>query len=238
MTKIFCLINRIIVFGMLGTFLIGCANRSPVSTPTLDQIDKSPFTGIPCAAPCWHGLVIGQSNENDVIATLPTLTFINQNTVNIHQMQSLPNLDPSIWNKGVEVTAKCINIDKKKCLTIRVVENKLTDIVTEMNYDISLDQAVIYLGNPDFIGFDRAVGEQMACRVYLVWKEKQLVLASKIFEELDAMEKNCYVVRDTGKISSSLLISEARYLSIKAIEVLLSNSASKFFRFSGVTSEK
>lgn len=220
--------------GMVGALLIGCANPSPVSTPSSDQIDLSPFTGIPCAAPCWHGLVIGQSDENDVTSTLPTLTFINQSTVSIHQVQSLPTIDPDIWKKGVEVTAGCTNT-AKQCLSIRVVENKLTEIVTVMNYSINLVQAIEYLGSPDHIGFDRAGGEQMACRVYIIWSEKQLVLASEIFKGLDAMEKYCYVIRDTSKISSSLLISEARYTSIKAIEALLSSPASKFFEFSETT---
>lgn len=229
------IIFRITKMVMVGAFLFGCAE--PTTTPSPNQIDKSPFTGIPCAAPCWHGLMIGQSNESDVMSTLPTLTFINQNTINVHYIQSLPSLDPSIWEPGVEVTASCINATKQ-CLTIRVVDNLLTEVVTVMNYDIRVDETIKYLGDPDYVGFDRAGGEQIACQVYLIWKEKQLVLVSQIFEGANAVEKNCYVIRDTGKVSSGLLISEARYLSIRTIEILLSSSAGEFFEFSGTMSEK
>jgi hypothetical protein len=96
-----------------------------------------------------------------------------------------------------------------------------------------VDEVIKYLGDPDHIGFDRAGGEQVACKVYLIWKEKQLVLASQIFEGADAVERNCFVIRDTGKITSDLLISEAIYVSIKAIDILLSSSAGEFFEFSG-----
>ena len=171
------------------------------------------------------------------MSTLPTLTFINQNTIKVHQMQSLPSLDPSIWGQGVEVTASCINAPKQ-CLTIRVVDNILTEVVTVMNYNIRLDEAIKYLGEPDYIGFDRAGGEQIACRVYLIWNLRQFVLASEIFEGADAVERNCYIVRGAGKISSRLLISEARYMSIRAIEVFLSSSASEYFRFSGTIPDK
>jgi len=107
-----------------------------------------------------------------------------------------------------------------------------------MNYDIKVDETIRYLGDPDTIGFDRAGGEQIACKVYLVWKEKQLVLASQIFEGANAVEKNCFLIRDTGRISSGLLISEARYLSIRTIEVLMSSSASEFFKFMGTIAEQ
>lgn len=228
------LIYQTLVTLMIGVFLFGCYSFGSTPTPSLDQMDRGPFTGIPCGAPCWHGLVIGQSNENDVMSTLPTLAFINHSTINVHQMQSLPSLDPSIWGKGVEITANCINAEKQ-CVTIRVVENALTEVVTVMNYNIRVDEAIGYLGDPDYIGFDRAGGEQIACKVYLIWKEKQLVLTSQIFEGADAVEKNCYVIRDTAKVSSTLSISEARYILIRTIEVLLSSSAGEFFEFTGTT---
>jgi hypothetical protein len=229
------LIYQTSIMIMIGVFLIGCSNSNP--TPSPDQMDKSPFTGIPCASPCWHGLVIGKSSESDVMSTLPTLTFIDQGTIYVHQILSMPSLEPSIWTQGDEITASCI-FPKKKCLTIRVVDNTLTEVVAVMNYNIRLDEAIKYLGNPDYVGYDRAGGEQMACTVYSIWRENQFVLASEKFEGSNAVEKNCYVVRDTGKISSSLLISEARYMSIKAIEILLSSPASEFFEFSGTLPEK
>ena len=161
---------RLLLFSLL---LFGCSAQ--MSTP--EHVDESPFTCIPCAAPCWHGLLIGQSNESDVMSTLPTLTFINQNTINVHQMQSLPSLDPSIWGTGIEITTNCIYAEKQ-CVTIRVVENTLTEVVTVINYNIRVDEAIKYLGDPDSIGFNRASGEQIACQVQLVWKEKQLVLVA------------------------------------------------------------
>lgn len=215
---------------MIGVFLVGCSGFGDTPTPSSAQMDRSPFTNIPCAAPCWHNLLIGQSNESDVMSNLPTLTFINQNTINVHRMQSLPSLNPSIWGSGIEITARCVNVTKQ-CLTIRVVENILTEIVTVMNYDIKVDESIKYLGNPDYVGFDRAGGEQMACKIYLIWKNKQLVLSSRVFEGADAIEKNCYVIRNTTKVSAGLLISEARYTSIGTIESLLSSSASEFFKF-------
>lgn len=220
-------IFKIIIF---ATFLFGCVE--PTTTPSPDQIDKSPFTGIPCAAPCWHGLEVGKSSERDVISTIPTLTFIDQNTVNVHQMQSMPSINPRTSSQGIRVFANCVQ-PNKKCLTISVVDDILTEIVVSLNYEFEMKEAIEYLSNPDYVGFDRAGGELVACRVYLIWGQKQLVLASKIFEGPNAAEKNCFMIRDTGKATGNLLVSEAQYMSVAAIEELLSSSASEFFEFTG-----
>lgn len=226
---------RIAKMIMVGVFLFGCAE--PTTMPSPDQIDKSPFTGIPCAAPCWHGLMIGKSSESDVISTISTLTFIDQKSVYYHRMPSMDTLDPDVFGEGVEITANCAK-SEKQCLTVQVVENFLTEISIKLNYQIKVSEAIEYLGNPNYVGFDRAGGELVACRVYLIWSEKQLVLASEIFEGPSSVEGNCYVVRGAGKISSSLLVLETRYMSVAAIEKLLSNSGNEFFRFSGMSPEQ
>jgi hypothetical protein len=46
------LIHWILLITMIGAFLAGCSQ----SSVSLDQMDISPFTGIPCAAPCWQAL--------------------------------------------------------------------------------------------------------------------------------------------------------------------------------------
>ncbi len=67
------------IFILIASILVGC-NRSSLS-PTL--MDKSAFTGIPCAAPCWYGLEIAKSNESEVVSTLKSLGFIDQETLKI-----------------------------------------------------------------------------------------------------------------------------------------------------------
>lgn len=228
------LICQIVIMSIIGRYLFGCS--APTPTPLPDQMDKSPFTGIPCAAPCWQGLVIGESNENDVMSTLSMLTFINQNTIQIFRGGTMPGIDPSVYAQGVEINANCI-YPEKQCLMVRVVDNILTEIVVAMNYEINVSEALGYLGNPDYIGYQNLGAEKIICEVDMVWSSGQLVLASEKFQGNDAIE-NCSAVRDTGKTTSSLMISEVRFMSIRAIEVLLSSPAGEFFEFSGTIPEK
>ena len=211
-----------LIISVVSVLLFACSK--PILSP--DQMDKSPFTSVLCAAPCWYGLAVGESSENDVMATLPTLTFIDQSTIQVFR-GSRPTLNYETFAPGAEITADCEQ-PKQKCLSITVADGVLTNIVTILNYEMRADEAIGYLGKPDYVGYQDLGAERIICEVYLIWSSKQLVLASARFEGLKAVEANCGIVRDTGKIRSSLLISEARYLSPTAIEILLSTGSGEF----------
>jgi hypothetical protein len=199
-------------------------------------MDKSPFTGIPCAAPCWHGLEVGKSSESDVIAVLPTLTFINHDSIQMYRT-SMPGIDKT-YAPGVKIVASCPQ-SSKECLKLTVVDDILTKIVVGLNYELKPDEAIGYLGNPDYIGVAPIGGEIFICEVYLIWSGSRLVLAStfEANKDPDGIEKYCNVVGDTGKVPSSLLISEARYLSEAELNALLLGTG-KLFEFTGTTQEK
>jgi len=227
----------------LGLFLLyalltaGCGGVNAAPTPSSDTVDKSPFTGIPCAAPCWYGLEVGKSHENDVLSTLPRLTFIDRKSVYFRLIPSMSTFDdPRVFGGGVMIFSNCVN-SKTRCLTIQVVEDVLTEILLVLNYQIKVGEAIDYLGNPNYVGYDRAGGRLVACRVFLIWIEKQLVLESNLVDSPNEVEKNCPIVGDAGKISTDLLVSQVRYMSAAAIEGLRSSSASEFFEFSGTLFE-
>jgi hypothetical protein len=219
------LIYQMFILSTAITLLGGCSVSTP--TPTFEQMDNSPFTGIPCAAPCWYGLSIGESNEKDVLAVLPTLTFIDQNTIRSFR-PSMPNLEFSAFAPGVEFVADCVYPTKRQCLSVIVVDNILTDIELALNYDISVDEVIETLGDPDYIGYRNLGAERIICKVNLIWSSRQLVLASR-FEGYKATEDTCGVVRNTGKISPSLFVSEVRYVSLVKINRILSSNTNEFF---------
>ncbi len=226
--------NRIFHYGFLicivSVTLIGCVKH----TPSDDLLDKSPFTGNPCSPPCWHGLMVGESDESEVLSILPQLIFINQDTIRTHRM-SLLSIDFKTHIPGVRFTANCI-YPNEKCLTIDVADDILTEIDIILNYEKIAGEAIKDLGNPDYVGYKNLGAEQIMCAVYLVWKTKQLILSST-FEGIKNVKNNCYVVRDAGKPSSNLIISEVSYSSIASIEYLLATGAGEFFKFTGTIQE-
>ena len=220
-----------ISISLLVIFLAGCS-EVPEITPSPEQIDKSPFTGIPCSAPCWYGLLIGKSNKNEVISIINTLKFIDQTTLNFNRM-TMGGLDPNVSGQGVQITASCIN-PRKQCLMVNVVDDVLTQIEIVLNYPINFVEAIGYLDNPDYIGQRIFVGEQITCEIFIIWESKQLVLSSGDIEGSDAVKKSCDIVRDTGKTIGSLSIREVQYISIPGIKFMLSQFHENIFEYSGL----
>jgi hypothetical protein len=215
---------------VIYALLFGCSVSTP--TPSIEQMDKSPFTGDPCAAPCWHGLVIGESSENEALSKIPTLTFIDPNSIQLFRENSAPGLDPKDSNYAAQIIANCITVEEQ-CLVLRTESYILTEIELILNYEVTVQDAIRYLGVPDYIGYQKlGVAHDVLCELDVIWVSKQLILASEIFESYEAVER-CGAVRETGKVESNLLISKVIYKTEGAIEILLEDgSRVGFFEFS------
>ena len=201
-------------------FLTSCSGLIPPQTPPGEQIDRSLFTGVPCAVPCWHGLEVGRSAESEVVSTLQKLNYIDQDTIQINRRSS-----------GVEIMASCTS-PARECLKFNVENDVLTKIVVGVNYEIRVDEAIEQLGEPHYLGVSATEGEVVACEVYLIWRTSGLVLTSSFATNSEGVEKYCNVVRDSGKIPASLLIEEARLIAGFELVNLLT-SGDQLFTFSG-----
>jgi hypothetical protein len=201
-------------------FVSGCSGLLLRETPPAEQVDRSLFTGVPCAVPCWHGLEVGRSAEDEVISTLQKLDYIDQATVQINRRSS-----------GVEIIANCTS-PARECLKFNVADDVLMKIVVGINYEVRADEAIEQLGEPHYLGVSAAEGEMAACEVYMIWRTSGLVLASTFDTNSDEAEKYCDVVRDTGKIPSSFIIAEARLIAgLELVNML--TSGDQLFTFSG-----
>ena len=137
---------------------------------------------------------------------------------------------------GVEIFADCIK-SERNCLYLATANDILQKIIVGLNYEIRPDEAIEYLGNPDYVGYAIIGSEKVLCEVDLVWRNSRLILATK-FDSSVGMEKYCDVVRDEGKVPASLQILEAQFLSDPELDSLLSTGFSTFFEFTGTIPDK
>ncbi len=214
---------------LMPTLIFGCSPQSLTPEPlTPIQMDKSPFTGIPCSAPCWYGMTIGESSENDLISFLPTMTFIDQNSI-----QRIPR--SYIAYNEVDITAKCAK-PNIPCYTFYFVEDNLTEIDIQLNYEIRLYEAVELLGDPDYIVYRVTEPEQLICEVLAIWKSNQLVLSSQRYSGKN-VEIICGNLRDSRKPYSNMLISKVYFLQNEKIDLLLANPE-WVFKYSGMIQDQ
>ena len=94
--------GRMLIVIILLALLTGCSSLLPITAEPLPTaiIDKSPFTDVPCSAPCWHGLVIGKSSESQVRSTLSALPFLDQSTIQYIPQVDVSGLSPGTISSG------------------------------------------------------------------------------------------------------------------------------------------
>ncbi len=202
---------------LAAALLTACSvlGEAPESTPSPYLEDRSTLTGVPCAAPCWQGLLVGKSTEGDVRAALARLTFIDQHAVTWSSRESALSLDTREWVPATEVSAACLRYPHQPCLMIQLVEGVVTGIVLQPNYDLKVGDVLTHLGTPDYLANEPLATEVIWCQFHLVWNQKQLVLSSQIFKGIppDA----CDSLRTTGRVPGSLQLVEISYLSPRAV---------------------
>ena len=216
-------------------FLAGCTGLVPTPVEPMPAaiIDRSPFTGLPCSAPCWHGLVIGKSSQNEVRSILPTLPFLNQNTVKYVPQVDVSGLTIDAAPPGTLVYADCVR-PPQPCLKLTAAGDILARIDITLNYQISAGEAIADLGAPDYVGYQVMGAETVTCQVELVWSSKQLVLNS-VPDSWDSSnpKDDCVMVQNTGKTRSNLRITGISYQLTPWLERTLAQGGSEFFDYSG-----
>jgi hypothetical protein len=151
----------------------------------------------------------------------------------------MPDYYVEEFGPGVKINASCVNPRTEECLVLTTANDVLQKIVIKLNYEIRPDEAIEYLGHPDYIGVSPIGGEIFICEIYLIWENSRLILASTFNADEDpyGVEKYCDVTLNTDKIPSSMLISEVRFLSEGELNALLQGTG-WFTGFSGTIPDK
>ena len=127
-------------------------------------IDRSFLTGQPCEPPCWYGIMVGESDENDVISVLSELQFVNQQTIS----KSLDN-DILYW-------FSCSHPDDENCGDIILVNGKVDRIIVSVHFRLTFEQVVEKLGVPDRVRYYPYQPDTGGCMVYLDWLEQGIAV--------------------------------------------------------------
>lgn len=166
----------ILLFGLLT----GCKpydlilSTTPTSTLDLSMVDRSILTDSPCRAPCWYGLLIGQSNRPQARSILNKLMFININTLYEGSFDYW-NTKTTKESPGVIIEVDCKNMPGIVCIRLEFVNDVLVTIRSFPIQYISLFEVVNHLGSPDYF---RAVllQDNTTCMLLLSWPSRQIMI--------------------------------------------------------------
>lgn len=146
-------------------FLSGC---SVGMSPANQSVDRSFITGIPCAAPCWYGLVPGVSAEADVKAMLPTLPFVEPSTIREFELFRVDDKPVKDVRFDCSYTQDLV----ESCGRLTIYEGRLTNVSTYVEYALTFREVADRIGTPELVSYAPAGPEDVTCVISLDWPKQ------------------------------------------------------------------
>jgi hypothetical protein len=203
------LFNNIFLITLLLS-LCGCGIIRPteiIPSATLDEtaIDRSLLTDEPCRAPCWYGLVIGQSTKEEVIETINNLSFINHSSIVFDNKSSY--MDPITHKQlpTLRIYANYYHLGNDVAY-FEILDNILVKISISPTYSISFLEVVKHLGSPDYIVAIPDTRSKV-CKVNLIWAIKNI----NIWRYLENGISICDSINQGDKINPHNIIDYINY---------------------------
>lgn len=187
--------SRYLILVILTLFIlliaIGCSTEKsnpdfvdPTAHPEL--VDQSWLTGKPCSLPCWQGLEPGKSSREDLLETIPNLSFLMSEN-GIHTFMGRDFIE-------------CKQPSEKDCLMLSYQNGTISKIDLFLNYSVNLDQVLAQLGEPDFVYIIRAGAERRDCLFRVFWLHQRLELSNRYIGKgyLPFQHDLCDQVQESG----------------------------------------
>lgn len=209
-----------------GIFSLSC-NSSAVNENLLPMypdfsgknpnlFDTSWLTISPCDTPCWHELRLSKTSITDAITAIKELSFINP--------ESLRLVETSLPSKNIEsVLAECKESPGKTCVDVRFYEKTLESIYIWPNYQISFDQAIEQLGEPDGFFYTPLGVETSGCYISLIWIKQQMTLSFS--EETGVIKRDLcsHLLETNWKVPKNIPVQTVSIVSGDRINSIMLN---------------
>jgi hypothetical protein len=173
----------------------GCDTLSPRAS----TVDKSFMSGKPCAAPCWYGLRLGESTEQDLKATLAQLEFVDQTSIREGYATLASN------ELATRIDFGCIQPREKECGNADFLHGKLHALRMTVGYELTFKEAVQKLGPPDYISHWLYHPEVSGCVITLYWPNQQIYLRNYSDTDLACQKLDSGIGVDPGTNVSGIV---------------------------------
>ena len=173
--KIWLFFTLILVLSISACSYNKSENNIPSTPVPINLQDRSWLTGEPCSPPCWYGLYVDHSEEEEVLEVLKTLPFIMADKMATSEAGGGNYLTGEYYT----TTKFQAPIIGDKSVVLKIGEGVLVNVWFSLNYDILLDEVVKEIDAPDVVNI-YPVRETDFCDFEFFWLEKQLILSTRL----------------------------------------------------------
>jgi len=168
---------------IMAAALSGCVQLVSPASPTVDPAltDRSILTGDPCQPPCWYGLSVGTSTEQEMLRAVGALPFLDPSNLSSQAQRYRDRLEEHTYF-GTRYYLECAPPASGTCVAPLVVDGVLKEVIIRPNYDITFSDAVSQLGDPEFVRFIYH-GYERECHLVLQWNSKGIMLSGELVDQ-------------------------------------------------------
>lgn len=143
---------RLVVLLLLVTILSSCTSRRECQPPlpalpsrgNADKVDRSLITGDPCGAPCWQGIVPGESTTvENITSTLDNAPFVERTYT--HQFDSNDSADV-YW-----ISSLSDQSDSAGHIFVTASGEVSYIFVKWLEYELTIQELIDSMGAPDWV---------------------------------------------------------------------------------------
>ena len=167
--------------------------------------DRSLMTQLPCAPPCWYGLELEKSTQDNVLNTLSTLPFVEKNSFSSHIVSDSKDEVSIIYGCTYE-------FKQSHCGSFWIKDDKLSSIIYQLGYKLTFKEVVDLYGAPDSILSMAPIAPPGGCTLGIFWSAYSLHIEFSDFYN----DRPCRQMNEEGTIDPKLKV---RFVMIDADEM-------------------
>lgn len=143
--------------------------------------DRSILTGEPCQPPCWYGLAVGTSTEQEMRSVVAALPFLDPTKLSSQPEDYWDRLQERTYY-GTRYYLECAPPASVTCAAPLVVDGVLKQVIIRPTYDIAFSDALSQLGDPEYVRFIY-LGYERECQLVLQWNSKGIMLFGQLVHQ-------------------------------------------------------
>ena len=195
--------SAVIIIGITGLIILTIVVlASSLSTKREAEIlDRSVFTGDPCSAPCWHGIVLDISTREDVYQILQDLPFVDPGSIREWN---------AMWfgdEEAIEVHYKCKSLSREDCGGILLSNGTVKRIWFSVGNYATIENLIDRFGIPTYIDLGMWGAEIPGCTIDLVWADLGVIASFG-----SRRTNTCDILREGEGFKRDLVFNSILYL--------------------------
>lgn len=198
------------IIGLLGVALI-------LWWALQSSVDRSLMTQMPCAPPCWQGIVPGQTTLEEAMKSLQSCKYVAFHDVHLRSVRltatDTSELQIAQWEGMKDFVARLLGAPQ--AINLAIFRDRMVECIhTGLDYSVRLEDFVNRYGEPETLNLQGGIAKGGYTTVALFYPEQGLAVMVQVKMHRQEQEYTATLERDS-------LVKSVLYFAPSSMDELL-----------------